>query len=145
MAFNGRYKLSLHYKLYPQNKCAFINPRMALRYVLIFHFLAEVALPSGSRHNDGDGGDAHPGSGDYYNSLVAAVIVGAFILLALVVVTALYLRRTTTYKAIISGSGNDSSQGSTPSVSLCLRCRSGGFDCFPKLIFGASPVFTATP
>ena len=113
--------------------------------ILILNFLTEMALPSGSRHDDGD---AHPGSsGDYYNSLVAAVIVGAFILLALVVVTALYLRRTTTYKAIISGSGtmNNSSQGSTPSVSLCLRCRSGGFDCFPKLIFGASPVFTATP
>ena len=83
-----------------------------------------MALPSGSRH-DGDG-DTHPGvgsGGDYYNSLVAAVIVGAFILLALVVVTALYLRRTTTYKAIISGSGgnvplNDSSQGSIPSVSV---------------------------
>ena len=90
-----------------------------------------MALPSGSRHDDGDG-DAHPGSGsgDYYNSLVAAVIAGAFILVALVVVTALYLRRTTTYKAIISGSGgsmgplNDSSQGrSIPSVSLCLCCR----------------------
>ena len=86
-----------------------------------------MALPSGSRHNDGDGGgDAHPGSGDYYNSLVAAVIVGAFILLALVVVTALYLRRTTTYKAIISGSGNDSSQGSIPSASICLCCRFEG-------------------
>ena len=86
--------------------------------ILILNFLTEMALPSGSRHDDGD---AHPGSsGDYYNSLVAAVIVGAFILLALVVVTALYLRRTTTYKAIISGSGNDSSQGSTPSFSLCL-------------------------
>ena len=114
MPFNGRYKLNLHYKLYPQNKCAFINPRMVLKPLF-----TEMALPSGSRHDDGDGGgDAHPGSGDYYNSLVAAVIVGAFILVALVVVTALYLRRTTTYKAIISGSGNDSSQGSTPSVSL---------------------------
>ena len=117
---------------------------MALRYVLIFHFLTEMALPSGSRH-DVVGGDAHPdgSGGDYYNSLVAAVIVGAFILLALVVVTALYLRRTTTYKAIISGSGNggmnDSSQGSIPSVSLSalpLRGSSG----FPKLIFGASHV-----
>ena len=88
-----------------------------------------MALPSGSRHDDGDG-DAHPGSGsgDYYNSLVAAVIVGAFILVALVVVTALYLRRTTTYKAIISGSGNvplnDSSQGSIPSVSVCVAVSS---------------------
>ena len=52
-------------------------------------------------------------SGDYYNSLVAAAIVAVFIFVALVIVTALYLKRTTTYKAIISGSGGpmDTSQG----------------------------------
>ena len=101
-----------------------------IQILIILYSLTEMALPSGSRHDDGDGGDAHPGSpGDYYNSLVAAVIVGAFILVALVVVTALYLRRTTTYKAIISGSGgnvplNDSSQGSIPSVSVCVAVSS---------------------
>ena len=43
--------------------------------------------------------------GDYYNSLVVAAIIAAFTFVALVIVTALYLKRTTTYKAIISGSG----------------------------------------
>ena len=37
--------------------------------------------------------------------LVAAIIAGVAIL-ALIVVTGLYLKRTTTYKAIISGDGN---------------------------------------
>ncbi len=37
--------------------------------------------------------------------MVAAAIIAAFAILALLIVTALYLKRTTTYKAIISGAG----------------------------------------
>ena len=115
-----------------------LNGIFRIQILIILYSLTEMALPSGSRHDDGDGGDAHPGSpGDYYNSLVAAVIVGAFILVALVVVTALYLRRTTTYKAIISGSGNvplnDSSQGSIPSVSVYVAVSSGLSCCLTDL------------
>ena len=84
---------------------------------LVYHekIIAEIALPSGTRRDDYDSlhDDTMGSSGDYYNSLVAAAIVAVFIFVALVIVTALYLKRTTTYKAIISGSGGpmDTSQG----------------------------------
>ena len=51
------------------------------------------------------------GGDSYYNSMVAAAIIAAFAILALLIVTALYLKRTTTYKAIISGQGNSKSSG----------------------------------
>ena len=40
---------------------------------------------------------------NFYNGMLIASIVAAVALLALIIVLALYLKRTTTYKAIISG------------------------------------------
>ena len=42
-------------------------------------------------------------SDNFYKGMVIASIIAAIALLALIVVTSLYLKRTTTYKAIISG------------------------------------------
>ena len=43
------------------------------------------------------------GSDNFYQGMIIASIIAAVGLLALIIVTALYLKRTTTYKAIISG------------------------------------------
>ena len=40
---------------------------------------------------------------NFYNGMLIASIIAAIALLAFVIVTSLYLKRTTTYKAIISG------------------------------------------
>ena len=40
---------------------------------------------------------------NFYNGMLIASIIAAVALLALIIVLALYLKRTTTYKAIISG------------------------------------------
>ena len=40
---------------------------------------------------------------NFYNGMLIASIIAAIALLALIIVLALYLKRTTTYKAIISG------------------------------------------
>ena len=42
-------------------------------------------------------------SKNYYMSMIIAAVIAAVALLALIIVTGLYLKRTTTYKAIISG------------------------------------------
>lgn len=66
----------------------------------------EMASPSRGSSSSPPGNSANSLEGDsYYNAMVVAAIVAAFALLALFVVTALYLKRTTTYKAIISGHG----------------------------------------
>ena len=43
--------------------------------------------------------------GDYYNSMLIASIIAGVAILGLIVITGFYLKRTTTYKAIISGDG----------------------------------------
>lgn len=52
---------------------------------------------------------ANPLSSDnessYYTAMMVASILAGVLLLAFIVVTGLYLKRTTTYKAIISGDG----------------------------------------
>jgi hypothetical protein len=63
-----------------------------------------VASPTGTGNQLNAGGTAGNDDG-YYNSLIAAAIIASFALVALLIVTGLYLKRTTTYKAIISGSG----------------------------------------
>ena len=40
---------------------------------------------------------------NFYKGMLIASIIAAIALLALIIVTSLYLKRTTTYKAIISG------------------------------------------
>ena len=55
------------------------------------------ATPLSDVNNAVGGGD------DYYQSMVVAAIIAAVATLAFLVVTGIYLKRTTTYKAIISG------------------------------------------
>ena len=40
---------------------------------------------------------------DYYQSMIVAAVIAGVAILAFLVVTGVYLKRTTTYKAIISG------------------------------------------
>ena len=42
---------------------------------------------------------------DYYNSMLIASIIAGVAILGLLIVSGFYLKRTTTYKAIISGDG----------------------------------------
>ena len=58
------------------------------------------ATPLSDVNNAVGGGD------DYYQSMVVAAIIAAVATLAFLVVTGIYLKRTTTYKAIISGDQN---------------------------------------
>ena len=49
--------------------------------------------------------DSEPAT-DYYDSMLITAIIAGMAIFALIVVVGLYLKRTTTYKAIISGDGN---------------------------------------
>ena len=51
--------------------------------------------------------------GDYYTAMVAACFVAAVAVVAFLVVAGLYLKRTTTYKAIISGNGAPAGNGTS--------------------------------
>ena len=97
-------------------------------------------MPStGSGHGetaDGDTMFGGGGGGDYYNSLVAAAIIAAFTFVALVIVTALYLKRTTTYKAIISGSGGPMDKQARATIQLRFR---------PALVWSMDPYTRSGP
>eukprot|EP00095_Tigriopus_kingsejongensis_P003970 maker-scaffold310_size212938-snap-gene-0.12 protein:Tk03970 transcript:maker-scaffold310_size212938-snap-gene-0.12-mRNA-1 annotation:"epidermal cell surface receptor" len=73
-----------------------------------------MASPSRGSTSSEAGNSSNSSAGDdhssYYNGMVVAAIIAAFAILALFVVTALYLKRTTTYKAIISGHRGGKSQ-----------------------------------
>ena len=92
-----------------------------------------MASPSQDAKNAGDSSDSQ-GSGDsYYNSMVVAAIVAAFALLALIIVTALYLKRTTTYKAIISGDKKSSGMRANGSALPAFKVRDKDvYDCYQR-------------
>ena len=82
-----------------------------------------MASPSQDTKNAGDSSDSRNAGYSYYNSMVVAAIVAAFALLALVIVTALYLKRTTTYKAIISGDKKSSGMRANGSALPAFKVR----------------------
>jgi len=66
---------------------------------------------------------------DYYNSMLIASIIAGVAILGLLIVSGFYLKRTTTYKAIISGDGkrkkasfnNRAFKASTTSIQMSPR------------------------